>query len=71
VRSAAEERARLAEAHRRVQLLTVIGLRDNLTPAQRAAVKDWERSSRAAVKLAQKAVDHAERWEEQGMGHGE
>jgi hypothetical protein len=60
MRSAAEERARLAAARERVRMLTVIGLRDNLTPQQRAAVKDWERSSRAVVQLSKKALDHAE-----------
>jgi hypothetical protein len=67
MRSATEERVKLEAARQRVRDLIVIGLRDNLTPAQRAAVKQWERSSRAEVKLRQMAVDHAERWEEQGQ----
>jgi hypothetical protein len=72
MRSAAEQRAKLEQARRRVRDLTVIGMRDNLTPRQRAAVKDWERSSRAEVKLRQLALDHALRHEEQGThGHVE
>jgi hypothetical protein len=67
MRSAAEERAKLAETRRMIRDLTVIGLRDNLTTEQRAAVKDWELALRTAAKLRQKAVDHAERWEEQGQ----
>jgi hypothetical protein len=69
MRSAAEEKAKLEAARQRVRDLTVIGLRDNLTPAQRAAVKDWERSSRAEVRLRQVALDHALRHEEQGTHH--
>jgi hypothetical protein len=60
MRPVTEERVKLEAARQRVRDLTVIGLRDNLTPAQRAAVKQWERSSRAEVKLRQKALDHAE-----------
>jgi hypothetical protein len=72
MRSAAEEKAKLASTRQRVRDLTVIGLRDNLTSEQRAAVKDWERSSRAAAKLGQKALDHLEQWERQGLdGHVE
>jgi len=67
MRSAAEEKAKLEAARERVRALTVIGLRDNLTSEQRAAVKDWERSSRAEVRLRQVALDHALRHEEQGI----
>lgn len=60
MRSADEAQAKLAETRQRVRDLTVIGLRDNLTPEQRSAVRDAELSARAETKLRQKALDHAQ-----------
>src|SRR5258708_29769830 len=47
-------------ARERVQKLTVIGLRPDLTPEQREAVRNAEESTRAEVKLRRKALDHEE-----------
>lgn len=52
----AQREAALMEARQQVAMLTVIGLRDNLTPHERAAVKILERSARAEVKLRRKAL---------------
>ena len=54
------EDAGLQEARERVQLLTVIGLRDNLSPQQRENVKILERSARAEVKLRRRVLAAAE-----------
>ena len=47
-------------ARDRVQKLTVIGLRPDLTPEKREAVREAEQSARAELKLRRKALDHAE-----------
>src|SRR5580658_2455299 len=54
------EEAALQEAKQRVADLTVIGMRDNLKPDQRQAVREAEVSARAEVKLRRKALEHAQ-----------
>lgn len=56
-----ELKAKLEETRLRVRKLTVIGLRDNLTPQEREAVRDAERSARAELILRRKALDYAEK----------
>jgi hypothetical protein len=43
----------------KVRNLTVMGMRDDLTPEKRATIHNLELSARAEAKLRQDALDHA------------
>jgi hypothetical protein len=64
----AAERAKLEETRREVRMLTVAGLRDNLTPQQRANYRSIERSAWAEVRLRQKALEHLESQQPKSVG---
>lgn len=52
-------RKKLANARQEVANLTVMGMRDNLTPKQRAKVHAMERAAREEVKVRREALEQA------------
>jgi hypothetical protein len=54
-----ELQTKLADARQEVRNLTVMGMRDDLTPEKRATIRNLELSARAEAKLRQDALDHA------------
>jgi hypothetical protein len=54
-----DDQQKLEETRREVAWLTVAGLRDNLSPQDRALVRNLERSARAELKLRRLALSAA------------
>jgi hypothetical protein len=56
MRNLGDEQARLDQTRREIAMLTVAGMRDNLSPAQREFYREAEMSARAEAKLRRKGI---------------
>lgn len=68
MRDLAAERARLEQTRWEVRMLTVAGLRDNLSPEQRENYRSLEQSARAEARLRQAALDYYESQQPKSAG---